>query len=186
MKTFSRAAKYYLIAITIASYMLADEPNKGGKVITYSDLVSEKVVVTGMFDVPLGKVFNVEGTLVRARDTLGAMYNSAFLLSIDVVDGRKLEQPKRIFFSVKDVGAKLPEGLVELESWKKEELKRSLTDDERKELIAQYVGRRYKLSVVENGHFAGLPKDLPRNCVLWAEEQYRFDTALVVIAGGPM
>lgn len=152
-------------------------------VVSLAELQSKDTTVIGALGLPLGSIFEVEGTIVPARASLGLLYNSYYLLRVESVNGAALAKPVIMWFEVKDPQIKMPASIPELA---KQQLGReNATDEETDRLERAYVGTRYKVTVVENGKFDGLPRNMPDYCSIWSAPPYGFTTYLVVIGKKP-
>ncbi len=169
---------------SVATALLAWHANAATKVISFTDITDKDTVVIGAVGVPLGTVFQVEGTIVPARETLGLLYNSRFMLKVEKVNGTPLPKPVRMWFRAMPNAGTMPDEIFALAEWKTGHPCSELAAGEQKKLEAEYVGTRYKVLVVENGRFAGVPEELPDGCPLWSAPAYGFETDLLVLAGG--
>ena len=148
------------------------------RILTEKELASDNVVVLGAVGIRLGTVFEVEGTLERSEEPLQASW---LLFSVDKVNSVKLPNAVRFEYVVKGYAAKMPESLADIGARKKQQFGRAITQQEFDAEVRMFVGKRYRVLVVENGVFGGLPKRVPKNCEIWNGPLYGFSTYLVVI-----
>jgi len=184
-----RATVLFVFGLYCSDVLLGSILFGAERIITYDDLRNKDTIVIGALGIPLGTVFEVEGTIVLARDTLpvGALYYSNYLLNVDRVNGVKLTKPVIMWYNSpgEATGVIMPASEIEAAQLKGMKTPLKLTEKEERNLNSDYVGKRYKIKVLEYGYFDGVPEKLPEELAnYWFGPKYSFSTRLGVLAGG--
>jgi len=173
--------KTFTVIITIiACTLVARADDQAPKSISVESL--DTIPVIGMIGVPLGKVATVRATVVDGESLGMKASQGHYLLKITEVDGTKLNSEPIIRFSLAP-GSEVQLAsnnfeLYELKTGKKAE---SLTDEQMVAFKKDYVGRSLLLQVYELGGFSGIPKNMPKEVMIWQDRGFGFRTYLRVL-----
>ncbi len=159
----------------------ATEDRADAEALTIADLNERQVI--GQLGVPLGTVVEIKATVVAGDELRRKQYQSAYLLRVTEVDGRALESPPVMTFSVwGSARGKLARNDFELHKMKTGKKVGSLNQEQVETLQQGYVGKQMRLVVYEIGRFAGIPKQLPNDVMPWADVGFGFSASLEVLA----
>ena len=150
-------------------------------VLTVAELNHRAVI--GKLGVPLGKVVELQGAVVREQNNGRKGQGEGYLLRISHVGNKPLEAIRQLRFSVPKFAqpnlAANPQMLYELRNGRKAP---PLSRPEIEALEAGYLGQPVRLVAYEVGRFFGIPAQLPEDVPVWAEVGFHFSTSLVVLA----
>lgn len=147
--------------------------------ITLEELNRRNVV--GNLGLPLGTAVEIEAEVVSGRG-LGKEYDSLYLLKVTHVDGKELTTPPLIQFSAPGFArVKLANHTFALYELKHGTKTGSLDSAQIEELEKGYVGKKVRLVVYEVGRFDGIPDQLPKDMLVWADVGFHFSTSLIVL-----
>ena len=151
------------------------------KPVTTAELNQRSLV--GKLGIPLGTATEIEAEIVSWRSLRFKKYQSAYLLKITHVAGRKIDKSITVEFNIPGFAsvelANDTFSLYELRNGKKTgKLDSSQIDD----LENGYVGKSVRLVVYESGGFSGRPNNLPKDVPLWQDTGFHFSTYLYVVA----
>lgn len=145
------------------------------------DEISRRQVV-GDLGVPLGTVVEIRATVFAGSELNSKGYDSIYLLKVTHVDGRELERPQLMEFSVPGfVRAEVVNDSFDLYEMKMGQKARGLSSEQIAELEKGYVGKSVNLTVYEVGRFTGLPHKMPRGAPVWQDRAFHFATSLTVL-----
>lgn len=163
------------------------QPVEAGK-IDWTEL-NGSVQVIGALGCPLGQAVVLEGTIVSGRVLGMKELKSDYLIRVEKVDGKELAKPPVMTFHIPSfVGLALAEDEASLFRLKSGKQTNSHTDKEIRKMEKGYVGSRVRLLSYEEGWFSGIPKNLPRNRLIWQAHGFCFSTRLVLLGdeSGPV
>jgi len=175
--------KIYLTAATMVTacvWELHAQEEKVPKSISVESL--NTISVIGRIGVPLGTVATVKATVVDGDSLQMKKYESIYLLKITEVNGVKLASETVIEFSLgPGVDVKLANNDFDLYEMKKGERAGSLSGEQITELKKDYVGSTLILQVYELGYYSGIPKNMPKEVMIWQDTGFYFSTYLRVL-----
>lgn len=157
------------------------ESNSKRSAITLEQL--KECDVIGRLGVPLGMVVEIQAVVVAGRELRWKQFDGRYLIKIESVNGRQLDEPEITPFSARSFAhVKLANDSFELYKMKTGKKATSLDSEEITELEKGYVGQRKKLVVYETGGFHGIPKNLPKDVPVWQDVGFGFSTDIVVLS----
>ncbi len=163
-------------ANTVLGQERSDEPP-----ITLEEL--DRRTVIGKLGLPLGTVVEIDAEITAGSELRLKGYQSLYLLNVTHVDGKKLNAPPLLRFSIpRFASVKLANHTFSLYEMKHGTKARSLDSSQIAELEKDYVGRSVRLVVYEVGSFHGAPNDLPKDVPEWADFGFHFSTSLIALA----
>jgi len=156
--------KKVMRAILVASFMVA----AGGCVappraspVTEVDWrsIGYGVAIIGKLGVPLGEMVEIEAVIVSGRvvQPESKSLQSAYLLRVEKVGAQVLPIPQLAMFATWDSEVSLPRDAFGLFERKEGRKAGSLSRSQIEELERDYLGRRLRLLVFEEGSFDGYP-----------------------------
>jgi hypothetical protein len=149
--------------------------------ITLEDLNRRTVI--GKLGLPLGTVVEIDAEITAGSDLRLKGYHSHYLLKVTHVDGKKMDSPPLLDFSVPGFASvKLANHTFSLYEMKHGTKAGSLNSSQVAELEKDYVGRAVRLLVYEVGSFDGMPKNLPKDMRDRADFGFHFSTSLIALA----
>lgn len=176
----TRPLFYYLVAALVFSVQAVAQQPPAEKPITIAELNRRQVV--GDLGVPLGSAVEIRATVFAGSELNRKGYDSMYLLRVTHVDGKELEQPQLMEFSVPGfVRTDVVNDPFDLYKMKMGQKASSLSSEQIAELEKGYVGKTVNLSVYEVGYFSGLPRNMPRGARVWQDRAFHFSTSLTVL-----
>ena len=140
------------------------------------------IAVIGKLGIPLGEVATVRATIVDGDSLRTKADMGSYLLRITEVNGEKLESAPIIdFFLAPGSRAELANDNFELHELRTGTKTGELAGPEIRKLKEGYVGQALRLQVYELGSFSGLPKNLPKEVMVWQDRGFHFRTYLRVL-----
>jgi len=153
----------------------------GETVVDYRSL-NRDVKILGQLGVPLGKIVEIDATIVAGRSLHNKGDAGSYLLKVSKVGPkRRPDQPVCRFMTHSWTDVKIVSDEFSLYEMKTGRKTGSLSSSEVEKLEVGYVGRTYRLLVYEEGGFSGIPADLPEDYPVWQDQGFGFETCLVVL-----
>lgn len=175
-----------LTALTVVLAGCASDHNPAIPSTQGSSPADGKLPVIGGLGVPVGTVVEIRATIVAGSETRMKQYQSSYLLRVSEVDGRPLQQPQLMEFSVPGfVNVKLANDDFDLYELKTGEKAGRLDSAQIEEMQKGYVGKAVRLAVYETGGYSGIPDNLPDDVPSWQDHGFGFSTSLVILAERP-
>lgn len=138
--------------------------------------------VAGTLGLELGTTAEIEAEVIAGSSLRSKEYLSDYLLKVTRVDGRKLDRPPVLRFSVPGFASvKLANHTFSLYKMKLGTEANSLNSEQIAELERGYVGRTVRLVVYEVGSFGGMPRKLLKGVRRWLDVAFNFSTSLIVL-----
>jgi len=155
-------------------------PQRNQKVepLSVSDLKSRPVI--GDLGVPLGKVVDIEGTIISGNQFNTKGTHDRFLLQVNKVNGDELKAKPIMDFGA-NFGVDLPGDIWSLAELKTGKKAGDVTKKEAEQFEKAYVGTTLKLVGYETGSFSGIPK-LPKGIESWQDHSFCFSNSLAILA----
>ncbi|WP_425396170.1 hypothetical protein [Aeoliella sp.] len=167
-----------MVAVFCAPAIAQQEPAE--KPITIDELKRRQVV--GELGVPLGTAVEARAIVISGRELGGKGDDSIYLLKVTHVDGKELEQPRLMEFSVPGfVNAEVANDWTALYEMRTGKKPRSVSSEQMAELEKGYVGKIVNLAVYEVGYYSGMPWELPRGAPIVQSRGFHFATYLRVL-----
>jgi hypothetical protein len=169
-----------LSAFLITAFTLVPTLMRSEEKIDYQRLNTD-VVILGRLGVPLGKVVEIEASVIDGSSLGTKSTDGRYLLGVTKV-GATVSKDSIIcdFRLCPGSDAKLANNDFSLYELKTGKEAGSLTGEEIENLKRDYVGRTYHLLVYELGTFRGIPKNLPLE-LTWQDTGFGFYTSLIVL-----
>lgn len=164
--------------------VMAQEPLTASS-ITLEQL--QRAAVIGSLGHPLGKVVEIEATIIDGDETFQKQYSGRYLLRVEKVGGKPLKEPSLLTFGAA-LGSnfKLPSDGFELYERKYGRRPMGLSTDAKRELQRGFVNSTVRLLAYETGSFHGIPNGLPKGYPVWADVGFGFSTYLLLVQELPL
>lgn len=138
--------------------------------------------VAGNLGFPLGTAVEIDAEVVSGSSLRGKGFDSLYLLKVTHADGKELDAPPLMQFSVPGYASvELANHAFSLYEMKHGARAKSLDSSQIAELEKGYVGKKVRLVVYEVGSFHGAPNHLPKDVPVWADVGFHFSTSLTVL-----
>jgi hypothetical protein len=146
-----------------------------------SDLNKRPVI--GKLGIPLGKVVEIEGTIISGTDLHTKATEGEYLLQVSKVHGNDLKAKPIMEFRYRSfLGIDVPNNEFQLKELKTGKRAAQITSKEEIEQLEKgYVGSTVKLVAYETGGFDGMPK-MPKDIPVWQDHQFAFSSYLELLA----
>lgn len=141
--------------------------------------------VIGELGVPLGTVVEIRAKVVSGSEYLPRVkgYDGLYLLKVTHVDGKELEDPVVLEFSMFPfIRVGLASNHFDLYALKTGRKAGELDSAEIRKLEKGYVGKTVHLIAYEAGRFSGIPGNLPKDVPVWAGRAFELSTSLEILA----
>ena len=176
-----RLALVVVLTLCCSAAHLQAQSESAHKPIATSEL-NERTVL-GKLGIPLGNATEIDAEIVSGRSLRQKRYQSAYLLKVTHVAGKKLDKSVTIEFSAPSfVSVRLPNHTLALHELKNGKQVGKLNSTQIEELENGYVGKLVRLVVYESGCFSGMPKNLPKDVPVWQDTVFYFSTSLNILA----
>lgn len=177
MRVISQLA--IVMLASVSPVLAQDKPAK--RPITLEELNQRTVI--GKLGLPLGTAAEIDAEVISGCDLRLKGYESLYLLKVTHVNGKKLDAPPLLRFSVPGFAAvELADTTFSLYEMKNGTKAHSLTSSQIAAIEKGYVGKSLRLLVYETGGFWGVPRQLPDDVSVWADASFHFSTSLIVLA----
>lgn len=149
--------------------------------VTIAEL--DQRTLQGHLGLPLGTATEIDAEIISGRSLRRKQYQSAYLLKVTHVAGKKLDDSITVKFYVPPFASvKIANNTFALYELKTGEKTGRLTSNQINELEKGYVGKTVRLVVYESGSFSGIPDNLPDDVPVWQDTGFHFSTMLNVLA----
>lgn len=137
----------------------------------------------GQLGLPLGTATEIDAEIISGRSLRQKKYQSAYLLNVTHVAGKKLDKNITLEFYVPAFASvKIANHTFALYELKNGKRTGRLSSTQIDELEKGYVGKSVRLVVYESGGFTGIPNNLPEDVPVWQDTSFHFSTSINVLA----
>lgn len=175
----------FLLLICLTFICLAEVPCPAQESVPTPALTIHQLAnipVIGSIGQPLGKVVEIEVTIIDGDELRSKEYQGRYLLRVDRVTGKKLANPPIMKFHEEFLSkVKLPSDSFELYEQRTGRKAESLSGEETRELQKGFINSTRKFLAYESGGFRGIPANLPNDYPIWADVRFSFYTYLVLV-----
>lgn len=173
-----RKILFAVVAVFLFWSLAYPQQNPKVEPLSISDLKSRPVI--GDLGVPLGKVVEIEATIIGGNQFNTKGTHDRFLLQVNKVNGDELKANPIMDFGSR-FGVDLPSDIWSLAELKTGKKVGEVTRKEAEQLEKAYVGKKVKLVAYETGSFSGIPK-LPKGIESWQDHGFGFSNSLAILA----
>ena len=164
----------------IGCVSVPNSPTTQPSAISLQDLRSRPVI--GELGQPLGKCFDIEGTVYLGSDLHDKGAEGRYLIRVTTVNGKPLDKPVLMKFAVPGfVQSSLASNDFALYEKQSGQPAHNLASDEVTAMRKGYVGKTVRATVYEVGEFSGIPSGMPSNAPVWQDRFFWFQTWLVIL-----
>lgn len=146
--------------------------------LSVNDLKSRPVI--GDLGVPLGKVVEIQATIISGNQFNTMATHDRFLLQVNKVNDDELKTKPIMDFGA-HFGVDLPGDVWSLAESKTGKKAAEVPRKEAEQFEKAYVGTTVKLVAYETGSFSGIPK-LPKEIDSWQDHSFCFSNSLAILA----
>lgn len=140
-----------------------------------------KTEIIGKLGHPIGKAYEIEGTVVPGSSTGMKALEGVYLLKVTSVAGKSLTPPVMMSFRSQSETVLLPGNVSELQEKKLGKKGEIVSEAARQKLEKDYAGSRVRFLAYESGRFRGIPNDLPADFPVWQDTGFGFQSEIVLL-----